>query len=598
MLINKKKSFAQGTIEYLIIIAVVVVIALVVVSILTSFLENGTEIDERSSQISNMSNLLVINDSIAGEDGNGLIVLKNNDSETITINKIMVDGVDHNFSENIPFGSEKSFKVEDITVCDSTKKSYTIKIYYTSKNGLSKIADFSTQTIDCTPVVTPAGSFVEETNTTEEIITYSVTYIGNNNDDGEVPTDNNTYELGETVFVLDNINLEKNGFDFNGWNAQADGSGDTNYILDQNFTITADTNLYAQWSLTPTYTVTYQSNDANSGDVPTDSNNYESGETVFILDNIGPLIRSGFDFNGWNTFANGSGDVNYTADQNFTMGSADVNLYAQWIVDNTCVATGGDEIDTTSVPGYTIHKFTTVGSANFEVISGICDVNYLIVGGGGSAGDYSTSGGGGAGGFLSGTTTVSNGIYSIMVGAGGSAVGSSGNPGGNSTFLSHTAIGGGRGGSSSGATGSGGSGGGGNINFNSGGTGTAGQGYAGGNGTTTKPYPPGGGGGASHVGYNGVVYSSSSGKSGNGGNGIQSDITGTLTYYAGGGGGSPTNQGSAAGTGGLGGGGDGANPHGENGTDNTGGGGGGGINDVGLGGAGGSGIVIVRYLTD
>jgi hypothetical protein len=165
--VNRK---AQGTIEYLVIIAIVVVISLVVVSILTGFLSNGSEIDEKSSQISDMSNLLAINDTIAGEDGNGLIVLKNNDSETITIDKIAVDDVDHNFSETLPFGSQKSFKVEDITSCDGTKKSYTIKIYYTSKNGLAKTADFQTMTINCTPVVTPAGSFVEETSSEEVVL--------------------------------------------------------------------------------------------------------------------------------------------------------------------------------------------------------------------------------------------------------------------------------------------------------------------------------------------------------------------------------------------------------------------------------------------
>jgi len=41
---------AQGTIEYLIIIAIVVVIALVVVSILTGFLGTGTEVGEQSSK--------------------------------------------------------------------------------------------------------------------------------------------------------------------------------------------------------------------------------------------------------------------------------------------------------------------------------------------------------------------------------------------------------------------------------------------------------------------------------------------------------------------------------------------------------------------
>jgi len=118
------------------------------------------------------------------------------------------------------------------------------------------------------------------------------------------------------------------------------------------------------------------------------------------------------------------------------------------------------------------------------------------------------------------------------------------------------------------------------------------QGYDGGD--IGSPSSGAGGGGASEVGE-----SETSGQSGgDGGDGLQNDITGTNTYYAGGGGGSPHSG--STGSGGQGGGGDGINnTNGEAGTANTGGGGGGG-GEVGanrLGGAGGSGIVIIRGLT-
>jgi hypothetical protein len=77
---------------------------------------------------------------------------------------------------------------------------------------------------------------------------------------------------------------------------------------------------------------------------------------------------------------------------------------------------------------------------------------------------------------------------------------------------------------------------------------------------------------------------------------LQSSISGTATYYAGGGGGNAYNT-AEAGNGGLGGGGHGGNSAGTGltaGTANTGG-GGGGSNDGNAGAAGGSGIVIIRY---
>jgi hypothetical protein len=94
-----------------------------------------------------------------------------------------------------------------------------------------------------------------------------------------------------------------------------------------------------------------------------------------------------------------------------------------------------------------------------------------------------------------------------------------------------------------------------------------------------------------------------------GGIGVANDITGTSTYYGGGGGasGDPRSGLTAGGAGGLGGGGSGANASSgsapTNGIANTGGGGGGAAGSSPVGsvkptGAGGSGVVIVRYFSD
>lgn len=76
-----------------------------------------------------------------------------------------------------------------------------------------------------------------------------VTYNGNGNTGGTVPTDTNSpYESGDTVTVLDNTgSLAKEGYTFDGWNTAADGSG-TSYAAAATFTITASTVLYAQWN--------------------------------------------------------------------------------------------------------------------------------------------------------------------------------------------------------------------------------------------------------------------------------------------------------------------------------------------------------------
>jgi hypothetical protein len=269
---------------------------------------------------------------------------------------------------------------------------------------------------------------------------------------------------------------------------------------------------------------------------------------------------------------------------------------------NAFAATGGN---VTTSGAYTVHTFTANGT--FQVTSGSKSVEYLVVAGGGGGARF--SGGGGAGGLLTGSTTVSTGLYTVTVGAGGSggsgAVDSTptwGGTGANSAFGLITASGGGGGASrSSGFAGvagnPGGSGGGASPADNSPQTGGAatppGQGNKGGDKVTSTGWGGGGGGGAGAAGAD-----SSLNVGGNGGIGVIWP-SGGATYYAGGGGGSSYNF-NTAGTGGLGGGGNGKSDNasaGDSGTPFTGGGGGGGAYPSGNGGAGGSGIVIIRYLT-
>ena len=72
---------------------------------------------------------------------------------------------------------------------------------------------------------------------------------------GSVPTDNTDYSSGATVTVSGQGTLAKEGYNFTGWNTAANGSG-TSYEEGATFSITANTTLYAQWSIKK-YTVTW-----------------------------------------------------------------------------------------------------------------------------------------------------------------------------------------------------------------------------------------------------------------------------------------------------------------------------------------------------
>ena len=71
--------------------------------------------------------------------------------------------------------------------------------------------------------------------------------------------------------------------------------------------------------------------------MPVDSATYAQGSSVVVLGNIGGLVKGGYSFVGWQTGSDGSGTM-YTGDQTFSMGAANVTLYALWSGGNAYVA--------------------------------------------------------------------------------------------------------------------------------------------------------------------------------------------------------------------------------------------------------------------
>jgi hypothetical protein len=232
---------------------------------------------------------------------------------------------------------------------------------------------------------------------------------------------------------------------------------------------------------------------------------------------------------------------------------------------------GGKSFVTTNVNAGVVRSFTTTGTTSWTAPSDVTSVEVLVVAAGGTgASDGATNvgnGGGGGGGLIySNAHPVTPGqTYTVTVGAGQVGLSTGQNrSGGNSQFGNLIAIGGGGGGYySNGAGSTGGSGGGGGAASGAAGAGTSGQGFAGGAGASNN----GGGGG-------GAGGPASGTNSRDGGLGLKFGISGTPTFYAGGGGGSASSG--AQGTGGSGSGGAAVSggAGGVDGTANTGGGGG------------------------
>ncbi len=77
------------------------------------------------------------------------------------------------------------------------------------------------------------------------------------------------------------------------------------------------------------YTVTYDANGADTGEVPVDDARYEQGQTATVLGNDGDLQKADHNFAGWNTSPDGDGQP-YGRGSPLLIGTANVTLYANW----------------------------------------------------------------------------------------------------------------------------------------------------------------------------------------------------------------------------------------------------------------------------
>jgi uncharacterized repeat protein (TIGR02543 family) len=76
------------------------------------------------------------------------------------------------------------------------------------------------------------------------------------------------------------------------------------------------------------HTVTYVGGPHTTGAAPVDQNSYEPGDRVTVLPPASMVVATGHTFAGWNTASDGSG-TRYLPGDTFTMGDADVKLYAE-----------------------------------------------------------------------------------------------------------------------------------------------------------------------------------------------------------------------------------------------------------------------------
>jgi uncharacterized repeat protein (TIGR02543 family) len=158
----------------------------------------------------------------------------------------------------------------------------------------------------------------------------TITYNGNSNTGGSVPTTGSYVTDGAPYAVLGNTgSLVRAGYTFVGWNTAANGSG-TDYPAGVGATYSLPDNviLYAKWQ-PGVYTITYNGNGATGGATPSNGT-FTTGSSYSIPANsVGNLVKAGFTFAGWSTESNAGGTSYADAATTLTT-TGDVILYAKW----------------------------------------------------------------------------------------------------------------------------------------------------------------------------------------------------------------------------------------------------------------------------
>jgi hypothetical protein len=210
-------THGQGTIEYLLIIGVLIVIALITVSVLSGMMGAGGGIDETTSQTYWKSQLLSVTDIAVDPQGDGKLVITNKDASPLTVTGVTING-EETLVDTLLFQGEKtSIELTGLAPCNRDKQAYTLVITYKTKHGIiKKIVGEIPLVTKCTTEIAIAGYFTLQngidynseatTGITELNSTY---YVTDTNETGSWPLDDFTQGTTEnTTATTEQLTLE------------------------------------------------------------------------------------------------------------------------------------------------------------------------------------------------------------------------------------------------------------------------------------------------------------------------------------------------------------------------------------------------------
>ncbi len=143
---------AQGTVEYLVIIGVIIVLSLVAVGFVLTAGDQVGSVNSSSSKISSWTNAISVTEAAVNSDGNYYLKIINNNPDFVTVSNVSLGDVNQNFSQDLFFADAKGFVIESSDVCGSGDiATKDVIVTYITKDGLTKKEVYPAKvTFDCT----------------------------------------------------------------------------------------------------------------------------------------------------------------------------------------------------------------------------------------------------------------------------------------------------------------------------------------------------------------------------------------------------------------------------------------------------------------
>ena len=145
-------NYAQGRIEYLVILAVVIVIGLLIVGLASTFFDSSSGVSNSINKAISSSSPISISDFAIDLDGQGIVKISNHSGENLTISKVETIDSRNVYDEALMQGESVLLYTSNNWGCEceegQSSKECVFDVYTTSRYGIER-RETVTVSVDC-----------------------------------------------------------------------------------------------------------------------------------------------------------------------------------------------------------------------------------------------------------------------------------------------------------------------------------------------------------------------------------------------------------------------------------------------------------------